>query len=60
MTIYQGTIFYGILSNILTRNGIDHVGEDLVTIINRIQVLLPYDEVCEVFTQSYKVIGFNQ
>ena len=60
MTIFQGTILYSIIEDILIRNQVEvsHF-DDLVSLINKLQKTFPKNEVDHILLSSYEVIGFN-
>ena len=60
MTIFQGTILYSIIEDILVRNQVEVTyHDDLVSLINKLQKKFPKSEVDHILLSSYKVIGFN-
>lgn len=60
MTIFQGTILYSIIEDILVRNQVEVTyRDDLVSLINKLQKTFPKNEVDHILLSSYEVIGFN-
>jgi hypothetical protein len=61
MTIFQGTILYSIIEDILVRNNVlvSHF-DDLVSLINKLQMTFDKETVDTILLKSYEVIGFNK